>query len=365
MWAGFACPCLEHPLLTESDKGNHRSCSGRTEFLMALTTLMQARAEDVLRGKKLVFLVGAPRSGTTWLQLLLSRSPSVVTAQETDLFNIFLRPIVDEWNRYRKTGEPMSLSELLSVEDFRILLRSVSAFVFATIAQRNPSASVVLEKTPNHVCHWREILDLWPDAHFIHIIRDPRAVVASLRAAATRWGPQWGSSRIPIICERWISEVSDGRKISSATPNYQEVLYQELVANGPEVLMRLLNGLGVTSSLEECHRYLDECGIENLKAGKLDRAPFDMARIGEYRFRTGATAGWRTELSKWEIAIVERRAGALMSELGFALANGSKAISIFAAMRWGMLRVARVARRRLRGLARAGLARSGSVRTHV
>jgi hypothetical protein len=61
---------------------------------MALTMLAQAWAEDVLRGNLLVFLVGAPRSGTTWVQLLLSRSSSVVTAQETDLFDVSLRPIV-------------------------------------------------------------------------------------------------------------------------------------------------------------------------------------------------------------------------------------------------------------------------------
>ncbi len=166
------------------------------------TMLRQDQVEDVLRDKQLVFLVGAPRSGTTWLQLLLSRSPSVVTAQETDLFNVFLRPMVVEWNRYRETGEPLSLTEVLSDEEFRTLLRSVSGFVFAKIAQAKPSATVVLEKTPNHVNCWREILDLWPDAHFIHIIRDPRSVVASLRHASKTWGPAWGSSRISTICRK-------------------------------------------------------------------------------------------------------------------------------------------------------------------
>lgn len=66
--------------------------------------LTQDQIEQVLCGKQLTFLVGAPRSGTTWIQLLLSRSPLVAAAQETDLFNIYLRPIVDEWNRYRRTG---------------------------------------------------------------------------------------------------------------------------------------------------------------------------------------------------------------------------------------------------------------------
>lgn len=272
--------------------------------------------DEALRGKKLVFLVGAPRSGTTWLQLLLSRSPSVATAQETDLFNIFLHPLTSEWNRYRQTGEPKSLSEVLSEQDLHALLRDVSGFVLARIAQSKPAASVVLEKTPNHVYCWREILDLWPDAHFIHIIRDPRSVVASLRFASKSWGPQWGSSRISVICERWISDVNSGRQIASATRNYQEVTYQELLSDSAEVLLRLLSRLGVRSTLGECQRYVDECSLDNLKAGKLANAPFDVARISKFRFRLGKADSWRSELSKREVALIERRSRRLMFELG-------------------------------------------------
>lgn len=324
--------------------------------------LMKAQAEEALRGKRLVFLVGAPRSGTTWLQLLLSRSPSVVTAQETDLFNIFLRPIVGEWNRYRRTGEPASLSEVLSEGDFRRLLRSVSGFVFAKIAQGKPSATVVLEKTPNHVRHWREILDLWPEASFIHIIRDPRSVVASLRAAAKNWGSGWGSSKVSTICEMWVADVTDGRQIRSATQKYQEVMFQDLVSDASGVLMRLLSELGVQSTPHQCRQYAEECRIDNLKAGKLDNAPFDMARAGKYRFRMGATDSWRNELSRWEVAVVERLAGQLMSELRFAPAKVSKAMSIFADMGWTTWEVARAAKRRLRRSAeRRGVVRGVSV----
>ncbi len=102
------------------------------------------RIEDVLRGKRLVFLVGAPRSGTTWLQLLLSRSPAIVTAPETHIFSLFLRSMVDQWNRIQETGERIGLNQVLSEEEFRGLLRSTSGFVFAKIAQRGrrpPSSS--------------------------------------------------------------------------------------------------------------------------------------------------------------------------------------------------------------------------------
>jgi hypothetical protein len=313
----------------------------------ASMTLIQRKGGDALRGKKLVFLVGAPRSGTTWLQLLLSRSPLVATGQETDLFNIFLRPMVDEWNRYRRTGEPGSLTETLTNEELRALLHNASGFVLAKIAQKKPSATIVLEKTPNHVRHWREILDLWPEAHFIHIIRDPRSVVASLRAASRSWGPGWGSSRISTISERWVADVSDGRRISQATGNYQEVRFQDLVADGAEILMRVFAKLGVHANSGECHQYVDQCRIEKLRTAALEAAPFDLARIGKYRFRIGTTDSWRTELSRWEIALVERLARRLMLELGFVPMTNKTVLTALVGMRCAGSDIARKLKRQL------------------
>jgi len=315
-------------------------------------TLMQDQAEDVLRDKQLVFLVGAPRSGTTWLQLLLSRSPSVATAQETHLFNVFLRGTVEKWDYYRTTGQRAGLNQVLNDEEFRALLRNFSGFVFAKIAQSKPSATVVLEKTPDHVNCWRKILDVWPEAHFIHIVRDPRSVVASLRVASKTWASQWASSRISTNCEGWIRDVTNGRQIRSATRNYQEVSYQELISDGPEALLRLLGGLGVPSSLDDCQRYVDECNIQNLKAGKLNNAPFDVAKMGKESWRIGTTDSWRVELSAWEIALVEHLTGPLMSELAFKPVNGSKVMSALVDMGCTVKNAARTAKRRLRSLAK-------------
>jgi len=318
---------------------------------MASATLTQAQSEDVLRGKKLVFLVGAPRSGTTWLQLLLSRSPSVVTVIETHLFNLFMRSMLEQWKYDRSTGALMGVTHLLSEEEYRTLLRSVSGFVLAKIAQGKPSATVVLEKTPDHVKCWREILDVWPDAHFIHLIRDPRSVVASLRVASKSWGWQVFPPRISPNCERWVSDVTNGRQISSATDNYQEVTFEELISDGPAALMRVLAGMGVQSSLDQCREYVDECRFENLKAGKLDNAPFPMTNRNEANYRIGKTDSWRVELSKREIALIERRAGPLMSELGYAPTKVSKVMSTFAGMGWITWEVARAAKWRLRRFA--------------
>ncbi len=60
-------------------------------------------AATILDGKKLVFVVGAPRSGTTWLQLLLAQSSNVATAQETHLFSGYLKSMLSSWDRDEAT----------------------------------------------------------------------------------------------------------------------------------------------------------------------------------------------------------------------------------------------------------------------
>jgi hypothetical protein len=297
------------------------------------TLLRDEQAKDILRGKTLVFLVGAPRSGTTWLQLLLARSPAIATAQETHLYDLFFRSMLEQWEHLERTNQKVGLNKLLTREEFRDLLRYVSASVFAKIAANKPAATVILEKTPNHVYCWREILETWPKAHFIHLIRDPRSVAASMRVASRTWASQWASSRVSRNCQRWISDVSNGRQIPSQTPNYQEVTYDELLSNGPATLMRLLAGIGLSVDWDECQRYVDECKIDKLKAGKLSDAPFDVAKMHPESFRVGTTDSWRSELSPWEIALVEHMAGPLMRELGFELVSHNRITSVLLHLR--------------------------------
>jgi hypothetical protein len=310
-----------------------------TTSVLMKSPLMHDQAEEMLCGRKLVFLVGSPRSGTSWLQLLLSQPLAVATVPETHLFSEYMRSMIEQWNHDRAiTAQMTGLAKLLTEEEFRGLLRNASAFVFAKIAQCKPSATIVLEKTPMHVTYGREILDLWPEAHFIHIIRDPRSVVASVRAASKTWASGWASPSVWTNCERWIVDVSSGRQISSATQNYHEVFYHELISDGPHVLMRIFNILGVAASLEDCQRYIDECNIENLK--RLSPP------TGFYRL--GKTDSWRTELSAWEIALVERLAGPLMSELGFTPVTDNKVMSALVDKACTAREVARAGKRSIR-----------------
>jgi hypothetical protein len=81
--------------------------------------------------------------------------------------------------------------------------------------------------------------------------------------------------------------------------------------------MRILGGLDVPSRLEDCKRYVNECNIENLKAGKLDNAPFDVARMGKESSRISTTGNWRIELSAWPNS--SRRASGGVIDVGIGI----------------------------------------------
>ena len=145
----------------------------------------------MLANKKLVFIVGCARSGTTWLQQLLSQSPNVATGPETHLFSSYLRSLEDTW--HRRKGTYVGLSHLITEDELAEWTRSFAELCLGRIADARAGARIVVEKTPKHGEYGADILRLFPEAFFIHIIRDPRAVVPSLRAASRSWGSSLGS----------------------------------------------------------------------------------------------------------------------------------------------------------------------------
>lgn len=144
--------------------------------------------EAPARDAQYVFIIGCPRSGTTWLQLLLSQHPNVATVPETQIFAFYLARLKQQWE-YEHRAERVAaagkagLSRVLSQERFDALCRDMAKGVLDEIAARNPEATHVLEKSPSNALYASWIQRMFPTARFVHVIRDPRDTVASLMAA--------------------------------------------------------------------------------------------------------------------------------------------------------------------------------------
>lgn len=270
-----------------------------------------------------LFVVGCPRSGTTWLQLLLAQHPDVVTAPETQIFAFYLSQLERQWaHEHTAPGAVLQggagLSRLLSDEEFDELCRRSARFVLDKIAASNPAASLVLEKSPKHALQAEFIQRLIPDARFLHVIRDPRDTVASLRAAAAAWGEGW-APRNPIDGARlWREHVESARRVSARAECYREVSYEALRANPVAELCGILEWLGRGVPTAEAERMVEACRFERLQeAADGEKMPLPARRSPGGFFRKGTVGGWASDLSARQVAAVEHVCGDLMEKAGY------------------------------------------------
>jgi hypothetical protein len=144
-----------------------------------------------------VFIVGCRRSGTTWTMLLLAQHGEVVAVQQADLFRrlehfgrwfrtedeygmCLLTSRTAEGAKAPEEGKAglarFSLKEALSEDGYYERIRTLVADTYDRFAACNPDARVVVEQTPEYVQCWEEVRRIFPDAYFLHVIRDPRSV---------------------------------------------------------------------------------------------------------------------------------------------------------------------------------------------
>src|SRR5262249_13054973 len=197
-----------------------------------------------------VFIVGAQRSGTTWLQRLLASHPSIAGGQESPLFSGYLAPLGQRWQEehpYRAGGgRTIGLGCYLDEDEFVEELRGLVRRVLGRLLQAKPGASLVVEKTPDHALHLPLLHRLFPDAAVLHLLRDGRDVVASmLHAKLTEWGRDWGPKSAAEAAKRWVSYV---RTIQNDLPLFarsRTLRFEELSATPVEVLSGLFDFLGL------------------------------------------------------------------------------------------------------------------------
>ncbi|MEN8376880.1 MAG: sulfotransferase [Gemmatimonadota bacterium] len=190
-------------------------------------------------------VVGAPRSGTTWLQSLLASHPGVVTGPETHFFRSF----ADADREFRRRRDrPVGVSEYWTSDQFRQVVERLFWGAVSALEAPDIPARYFLEKTPIHCKHAEFILRVLPRARFLHVIRDGRAVAASLLRAASGWGSDWAPDTIWRAADRWGDRVRSGRAIRDLVPEasaYREVRYEDVRRDPAGHLGELFRWLGL------------------------------------------------------------------------------------------------------------------------
>jgi protein-tyrosine sulfotransferase len=132
-------------------------------------------ASPVAEGERFIFVGGAPRSGTTLVQNMLDSHPEIVGGPEF----LHLVDIARLRNTLASSIEKGWIAEFCSIEAMDQAVADLIARLLLPLAERH-GARLISEKSPTNILVFKELLELFPRARAIHVVRDPRAVVASM-----------------------------------------------------------------------------------------------------------------------------------------------------------------------------------------
>jgi protein-tyrosine sulfotransferase len=253
-----------------------------------------------------IVMGGAPRSGTTVLRKVLDRHPAIRAGAETKLF------VPAAFNLEFLAGAyDVPLPEL---ESMRAASRSQAAFIDAFASRVVAAAGKArwAEKTPQNIRHLEWIAAHFPNVRVVHIIRDGRDVVCSMRNHPDwRWvDGAWQKVLVarPLAwyVRRWLDDTAAGMAWREDL-RYTEIRYEDLVADPATVLGRVCESIGVEP---------DRAWLAAVAA------PADDARHTKRPDYEGAVSGtsvgrWREDLTAEERQQVERLCGPRLRELGY------------------------------------------------
>jgi hypothetical protein len=240
----------------------------------------------------LVFLAGPLRSGSTLLTLMLDRHPRVIAPGEFDfLFDALGK---DGGMRAAQSLPAAELDHALSVHRGYLAARErYDADGSSLERTRGFVAKYHQEGVCRLLCLHRNFLsahELFPEARFIHLLRDPRDCAKSAVAIGFAGNLHYGA-------DPWLDSETSWERLRPklAGDQFIEVRYEELVTDPVRELGRICTFLG----LDYQPRMLDLSGTT-----------YDTPSA---RF----ASQWRRGMSPVDVEVVEQRVGSLMRERGY------------------------------------------------
>lgn len=292
--------------------------------------------------KKLIVITGASRSGTTLLSFILRNNSQVFGLNELHYFG-------DIWNpEYPFPKVPVSklraaAAEIFSRQQYGVVAKRIigpearaqaqlvvdslaaedqtyPGVFMAAIGKITTDAGKFIPclQTPRNIFYTETLLKIFPHAHFVHMLRDPRAVMASQKHRWQRRSLAADKSDIPLlemlrvrvnyhpftVSEMWLRASKEARHLVDHE-RFTLVRFEDLLNETETTLLYLCDRLGLN----------------------FERAMLDVRHINSSHqssvggalpgFNKKAINSWRNNLSPAELTITERRCDALMRHYGY------------------------------------------------
>jgi len=273
-----------------------------------------------------LFVLGVSRSGTTMLRVILDRSSGIAIPDET----FFIPQLA---HRHSSPVDPAAFLDDLRrlprlaawgvrAEDLAARLRpgmtvgQALAATFDAFAAKHGKPRWG-DKTPMYMRHLGLIDELFPDAQYVHLIRDGRdAALAFLDMPEGVVTKTWAHPRSAagFACE-WRTEVRRARALGErlGPARYVELTYEDLVAE---------TSAAIKSICEFASLPFDYAMLEFAGAVDVSAKPHHQRLLQP---PTRGVRDWRTQMSREDAVAFEAIAGDLLAELGYELLDPSSA----------------------------------------
>ena len=265
-----------------------------------------------------LLLLGVRRSGTTLLRVMLDRHSELAVPDES----YFVPQLADRHLRRVDPDEFVDdLRRINTLAAWEVPFDKVRGRLFEGMPIGVAIATVYAvyaegqgkqrwgDKTPMYMQNLRLLERLFPDALFVHLIRDGRDAATSFLAmpeglmTETWMQPH---TAVDFACQ-WRAEVAAARRLGRRVggQRYLEVRYEDLVADVDSAL----SGICTFAGLPHEPGMADYAGSVDVSAKphqqSLSRPP------------TPGLRDWRTQMAPEDVVAFEHVAGDLLRELGY------------------------------------------------
>ncbi len=273
-----------------------------------------------------VFIGGCDRSGTTMLGDMLGASTNAFATPESQSFHellplmhvrAFATPVeaarwLGEHFRFatwEMAGGPEKLAELVDLDDPRgTMIRIVREY----LRQNHPEklhAGVWVDHTPDNFKHYTLLRHYFPDARYVHIVRDGRDVFNSVR------GLDWGPNNAYMGTRFWAGRLREALAVEiSEGLGCLRVHYEDILRNPEGELARVCEHAQVPYA----DSMVDGGGLvlPGFTRGQhqLVGSRPDPSRIGQWRERMSAREIAEFEAYPWTRTLLKQLGYPLVTE---------------------------------------------------
>lgn len=270
-----------------------------------------------------LFVAAFPRSGTTFLGKVLVNELGLYSSPESHfLFHLYraiesageinkqqLSAILSKNFKYQVWNISPELPEVLNIGNFVAFYEELIA-CFNNVSRQRVRDNVTLDHTPENMINQGYINQFFPNSIQLHLIRDPRAVFASIKHV--KWGPNTALSFIQeweraerdwharpqhtkVVNIKFEDFVQDPKpviqELKGVLGNYQSDSNAQFILPGYTQKQHKLvsSGKGDTSRIQAWKDILTKRDIELIEGSEVAKAYFD--RHGYQAMSSGRTSG--------------------------------------------------------------------------